>query len=163
MIAVATDRGLVMCEFSDRPMLPVQFRRIEALLGGTVVQRDHGHLDQARRELGEYFEGRRQQFSVPLVLDGTTFQELVWQELRRIPFGRTTSYDVIARTLDRPNAARAVGRANGDNRLAIIVPCHRVINADGSLSSYGGGRRRKRWLLAHEERACQLPLDAVGF
>jgi len=163
MIAVAADRGLALCEFSDRPMLPTQFRRLESLLGGEVIEHRHEHLDQARRELDEYFSGQRQEFSVPLVLDGSTFQQLVWQELRRIPCGRTTSYEVIARAIGRPNAARAVGRANGDNRLAIIVPCHRVINADGSLSGYGGGRRRKRWLLAHEERACQLSLDSVGF
>ena len=92
------------------------------------------------------------------MLEGSPFQSSVWLELLQIPFGRTTSYDAIAVRLARPGGARAVGRANGDNRLAIIVPCHRVINADGSLSGYGGGRHRKRWLLAHERRGVQLTL-----
>jgi len=158
MFAVASDRGLVLCEFADRPMLPTQMDRIERLLGSAVVAGDHPHLDQTQRELDEYFGGQRQEFTVPLVLDGTPFQQLVWNELCRIPFGRTTYYEALAQTIKRPNAARAVGRANGDNRMAIIVPCHRVIKADGSLSGYGGGRHRKRWLLAHEQRAAQFAL-----
>jgi AraC family transcriptional regulator, regulatory protein of adaptative response / methylated-DNA-[protein]-cysteine methyltransferase len=158
MVAVASDRGLVLCEFADRPMLPTQMRRIESLFGGLVTVSRHDHLDCARRELDEYFSGERQRFTVPLLIDGTPFQTSVWQGLLRIPFGQTTSYDALAHSIGRPAAARAVGRANGDNRLAIIVPCHRVINADGSLSGYGGGRHRKRWLLAHEQRAHQFSL-----
>jgi AraC family transcriptional regulator, regulatory protein of adaptative response / methylated-DNA-[protein]-cysteine methyltransferase len=158
MFAVANDRGLVLCEFSNRPMLPTQMRRIQSLLGGDLVESRHDYLDATRQELDEYFGGQRQQFTVPLVLDGTPFQTLIWQELLRIPFGHTTSYDALGRRIGHTNAARAVGRANGDNRMAIIIPCHRVINADGSLSGYGGGRHRKRWLLAHEQGACQLSL-----
>lgn len=158
MFAVADDRGLVLCEFADRPMLPTQLERIEALCGGAPVPGSHHILDQTQRELDEYFSGSRFEFTIPLVLDGTSFQTRVWSELLRIPFGTTTSYDAIAMRLERPGAARAVGRANGDNRIAIIVPCHRVINADGSLSGYGGGKHRKRWLLSHEHAGDQLSL-----
>lgn len=159
MVAVANARGLVLLEFADRPMLPTQMRRVERLCRGPVVDGDHEHIDHARRELAEYFLGQRERFSVPLVLDGTPFQTAVWFQLLAIPFGRTRSYDDIARAINLPGGARAVGRANGDNRIAILVPCHRVINADGSLSGYGGGKRRKRWLLAHERRGSQLAFD----
>ena len=159
MFAVAKDRGLVLCEFHDRPMLPLQLKRVERICGGRPEAAPHPLLEQTQQELNEYFLGVREAFTVPLVLDGTPFQSSVWRQLLSIPFGRTTSYDDIAIRLARPGGARAVGRANGDNRLAIIVPCHRVINADGSLSGYGGGKRRKRWLLAHERRGVQLSLD----
>jgi AraC family transcriptional regulator, regulatory protein of adaptative response / methylated-DNA-[protein]-cysteine methyltransferase len=158
MFGVADDRGLVLCEFHDRPMLPTQLKRVERICGGRPLDEPHPVLEQTQRELNEYFLGQRETFTLPLVLDGSEFQSSVWHQLLRIPFGRTTSYDHIAMTLDRPGAARAVGRANGDNRIAIIVPCHRVINSDGSLSGYGGGRHRKRWLLAHEKRGVQLTL-----
>jgi AraC family transcriptional regulator of adaptative response/methylated-DNA-[protein]-cysteine methyltransferase len=159
MFAVANDRGLMLCEFADRPMLPTQMRRIERICDGPVEPGTHPILTQMRRELEEYFLGQRDVFTIPLVLDGTPFQTSVWRQLLTIPFGTTTSYDTIAVQVARPGAARAVGRANGDNRIAIIVPCHRVINADGSMSGYGGGRRRKSWLLAHERRGSQLSFD----
>ena len=161
MIAAVSDRGLVLCEFIDRPMLPTQLKRIESLCGGAVVTGEHDILAQTQHELDEYFAGRREAFTMPLVLDGSPFQMRVWRELQRIPFGATTSYDSIATRLDKPGAARAVGRANGDNRIAIIVPCHRVINADGSLSGYGGGKHRKQWLLKHERRGEQLAFEEM--
>jgi AraC family transcriptional regulator, regulatory protein of adaptative response / methylated-DNA-[protein]-cysteine methyltransferase len=163
MLAVANSRGLVLCEFADRPMLPAQLARVQRLCGGPVVEGGNDILEQTRRELTEYFMGQRDAFTIPLVLDGSPFQTAVWYQLLAIPFGRTTSYDAIARAINLPGGARAVGRANGDNRIAIIVPCHRVTNADGSLSGYGGGRRRKRWLLAHERRGRQLSFDGFDF
>ena len=156
MLAVADTRGLVLCEFHDRPMLPVQVQRVERIFGGSPVEGTNAILDQTQRELNEYFLGQREEFTIPLILDGTPFQSRVWRQLLQIPFGKTTSYDAIAERVQRSGAARAVGRANGDNRIAIIVPCHRVINADGTLSGYGGGKNRKRWLLAHEKRGVQL-------
>jgi AraC family transcriptional regulator of adaptative response/methylated-DNA-[protein]-cysteine methyltransferase len=156
MYAVADSRGLVLCEFHDRPMLPVQMRRVERICGATPEEGMNAILDQTQRELNEYFLGRREEFTIPLILDGTPFQSRVWRRLLEIPFGKTTSYEAIAERVERPGAARAVGRANGDNRIAIIVPCHRVINSDGTLSGYGGGKRRKKWLLAHEKRGVQL-------
>ena len=158
MFAIAGDRGLVLCEYADRPMLPTQLRRIEAICGTLPSPGDHDVLVQTQRELDEYFAGRRETFTIPLVLDGTDFQMRVWRQLLEIPFGTTTSYDAIATRIRRPGGARAVGRANGDNRMAIIVPCHRVINSDGTMSGYGGGKPRKRWLLDHEQRGTQLTL-----
>ncbi len=106
-----------------------------------------------REQLAEYFAGDRQQFDVPLKLAGTAFQLRVWQELVRIPFGTTISYAQLAQRLGNPTASRAVGHANGRNPISIIVPCHRVIGADGKLAGYAGGVDKKRWLLAWERRA----------
>src|SRR5262245_49915116 len=106
MIAAANDRGLVLCEYLDRPMLPPQLRRVEAICGGPVPEGNHDYLGQTQRELDEYFAGKRETFSIPLVLDGTPFQMAVWNQLLRIPFGATTSYDSIAIRLDRRGAAR---------------------------------------------------------
>jgi methylated-DNA-[protein]-cysteine S-methyltransferase len=107
-------------------------------------------LPEAVRQLSEYFSGRRRQFDLPLRLIGTEFQMRVWQQLTAIPFGETWSYGQLAKRLENPSACRAVGLANGKNPIAIIVPCHRVIGADGSLTGFGGGLPRKQWLLAHE-------------
>ena len=108
-------------------------------------------LAEARQQLLAYFAGELTTFAVPVAASGTAFQQLVWAALREIPFGATTSYGALARAVGRPGASRAVGLANGRNPIAIIVPCHRVIGADGSLTGYGGGLTRKRWLLAHEQ------------
>lgn len=105
---------------------------------------------RARRQLDEYFAGRRRSFELALQPRGTDFQRAVWRELERIPFGATTSYGALARALGRPDAARAVGAANGKNPISIVVPCHRVIGKDGSLHGYAGGLPRKQWLLEHE-------------
>lgn len=109
------------------------------------------HLDRAERALAEYFAGARRHFAdLDLAPRGSTFQQQVWRALREIPFGRTASYGEIARRVGRERGARAVGAANHDNPLGIVVPCHRVIGADGRLTGYAGGLERKRWLLAHE-------------
>jgi AraC family transcriptional regulator of adaptative response/methylated-DNA-[protein]-cysteine methyltransferase len=155
MIAIVNDRGLVLCEFGDRRAMPGQLARVHQLFGETPCPGDHRHLEQTRRELDEYFSGERERFTIPLVVRGTSFQEQVWHELLRIPFGKTTSYERLGDRIGRPRAARAVGRANGDNRIAIIIPCHRVLGANGSLTGYGGGEDRKRWLLDHEQRRGQ--------
>ncbi len=107
-------------------------------------------LPEAARQLREYFAGERRQFDLPLRLHGTDFQKRVWRALTEIPFGETWSYGQLAKQLDNPSACRAVGLANGKNPIAIIVPCHRVIGADGSLTGFGGGLPRKQWLLSHE-------------
>lgn len=114
--------------------------------------RDGVPLREARRQLEEYFAGERREFSLELAAAGTDFQRQVWQALRAIPFAQTVSYGDIARQIGNPNAVRAVGLANGRNPISIIVPCHRVIGADGSLTGYGGGLERKRFLLALEKR-----------
>jgi methylated-DNA-[protein]-cysteine S-methyltransferase len=107
-------------------------------------------LPEAARQLKEYFAGKRREFDLPLRMQGTEFQQRVWQELTKIPFGETRSYGQLAKRLNNPNGSRAVGLANGRNPIAIIVPCHRVIGADGSLTGFGGGIDRKEWLLSHE-------------
>jgi methylated-DNA-[protein]-cysteine S-methyltransferase len=109
-----------------------------------------GPLPQTLRQLDEYFAGKRREFELPLRLRGTAFQRRVWQVLTEIPYGVTWSYGELARRIDNPNASRAVGLANGRNPISILVPCHRVIGADGSLTGYGGGLERKKWLLVHE-------------
>lgn len=105
----------------------------------------------AKRQLREYFDGERRDFDLPLAPAGTPFQRRVWDELRRIPYGETISYGELARRIGKPTASRAVGAANGRNPLAIVVPCHRVIGADGTLTGYGGGLPVKESLLAHEQ------------
>ena len=107
-------------------------------------------LSAAIRQLTEYFAGSRREFELPLRMQGTAFQQRVWRQLTEIPYGATWSYGELARRIDNPTASRAVGLANGRNPISILVPCHRVIGADGSLTGYGGGLDRKRWLLAHE-------------
>lgn len=109
-------------------------------------------VDQAVKEIKEYFDGNREQFDVPLDLQGTAFQEAVWQELLKIPYGSTASYGDIAKAMGNPKAVRAVGGANHRNPIALIVPCHRVIGSDGSMTGYGSGIWRKEWLLKHERK-----------
>lgn len=112
--------------------------------------RDDGAFDDVRTQLDEYFAGTRRDFDLPLHPTGSAFQLRVWRQLRSIPYGMTTSYGALAAELDPPGFARAVGLANGRNPISIIVPCHRVVGADGSLTGYGGGLPAKRWLLEHE-------------
>lgn len=117
-----------------------------------VGRRDDGPFAAAAAQLDAYFAGRLQQFDLRLAPAGTPFQQAVWSALRDIPYGNTTSYGKLARRVGRPGAARAVGLANGSNPIAIIIPCHRVIGADGRLTGYGGGLGRKQHLLALERR-----------
>ncbi len=115
-------------------------------------QRDDAALEQARAQLQAYFAGELRDFELPLAANGTPFQQRVWRALCDIPYGETISYGELARRIGQPAASRAVGLANGQNPISIVVPCHRVIGANGSLTGYGGGLERKRWLLAHESK-----------
>jgi methylated-DNA-[protein]-cysteine S-methyltransferase len=108
-------------------------------------------MAECLRQLTEYFKGRRQKFSIPLVLEGTDFQKAVWRQLQKIPFGQTASYGDVARAVGSPRAFRAVGNANNKNPIPLIIPCHRVIGNDGKLVGFGGGIWRKEWLLEHEQ------------
>jgi methylated-DNA-[protein]-cysteine S-methyltransferase len=121
-----------------------------------------GPLPKAARQLEEYFAGKRKVFDLPLKMHGTEFQKRVWLQLTKIPFGETWSYGQLAKTLDNPNGSRAVGLANGRNPIAVIVPCHRVIGADGSLTGFGGGIPRKQWLLTHEGLPANGSLALAG-
>jgi methylated-DNA-[protein]-cysteine S-methyltransferase len=117
---------------------------------GWVEDDSVGPLAETVRQLTEYFAGTRREFDLPLRLAGTAFQQRVWRELTEIPYGETWSYGQLAKRINKPSASRAVGLANGRNPISILVPCHRVIGANGSLTGYGGGLERKQWLLAHE-------------
>ncbi|WP_018718933.1 methylated-DNA--[protein]-cysteine S-methyltransferase [Arhodomonas aquaeolei] len=123
-------------------------------------QRDDTAFTEARAQLDAYFAGDREGFDLALAPAGTAFQRRVWDALLAIPYGETASYGDVARRLGTPGAARAVGLANNRNPIAVIIPCHRVIGADGSLTGYGGGLERKRWLLAHERRFRAVVADA---
>ena len=115
-------------------------------------KRDDAALKQSSAQLRAYFAGELREFELPLAPEGTPFQQRVWRALCDIPFGETISYGELARRIGQPTASRAVGLANGRNPISIVVPCHRVIGTDGSLTGYGGGLARKRWLLAHESK-----------
>ncbi|MEO8345722.1 MAG: trifunctional transcriptional activator/DNA repair protein Ada/methylated-DNA--[protein]-cysteine S-methyltransferase [Betaproteobacteria bacterium] len=147
MLALADDRGLHLLDFVDRRGLERALSMLQKRLRARVLPGGHRYLAQIDRELAEYFSGKRQVFATPVVLTGSPFQSAVWQALQTIPAGVTWSYAELAQKIGRPTAVRAVGRANGDNRLSIIVPCHRVIGADGALTGYGGGLARKQKLL----------------
>jgi AraC family transcriptional regulator of adaptative response/methylated-DNA-[protein]-cysteine methyltransferase len=147
LVAASLDARVVLLEFTDRRMLEEQFRTLRRHFKRTIIPGETPVLEQLRRELGEYFRGTRKLFSVPLESPGSDFQRRVWRELQRIPFGRTLSYEELARRVGSPGAQRAVGTANGRNRIAIVIPCHRVVNKDGELGGYGGGLWRKHALL----------------
>ncbi len=150
MFACASNQGLCLLEFTDRRMLETEFKDLRKRLKAVILPGDNPHLKLAEKELQEYFDGKRQTFSVQLHTPGTDFQQSVWKMLGEIPYGSTRSYKEQARVLGNPNAVRAVASANGHNRIAIMIPCHRVIGSDGSLVGYGGGLHRKKWLLEFE-------------
>jgi AraC family transcriptional regulator of adaptative response/methylated-DNA-[protein]-cysteine methyltransferase len=150
MLAGVTHDGICLLEFMDRRMLRTQLVRLVDRWNCTFAPGPSTVNAQLTEELDAYFSDGLQTFSVPLITQGTAFQEKVWEKLRAIPYGQTRSYRDLARRIGKPEAVRAVGRANGDNRIAIIIPCHRVIGSDGSLTGYGGGLWRKRWLLRNE-------------
>lgn len=155
MFICATEKGICLLEFVDRKMLETEFKDLQRLLKAPILIGENEHIQQAKKELAEYFEGKRTTFEVALHTPGTDFQNQVWKQLQQIPLGQTTTYQDLAATIDNPKAVRAVASANGYNRIAIMVPCHRVIGKDGQLRGYGGGLERKQWLLEHEKR-CHL-------
>lgn len=150
MVAGAADDRIVLLEYADRRALPSQFKRLSKTLDAVFVPGEDDVLSELTRQLEAYFAGERREFDVPLETSGTEFQEQVWAVLRAIPPGTVRSYGAVAEAIGRPTATRAVARANGDNRIAILIPCHRVIGADGSLTGYGGGLWRKKRLLELE-------------
>jgi O-6-methylguanine DNA methyltransferase len=150
MLAATDDDGICLLEFTDRPMLPTQLAVLERRLGRRVVAGRHPLLDRLAEQLDEWFAGERTAFDIPMMEPGTPFQERVWDVLLSVQAGTTISYEELAKRAGRPGAQRAAGTANGANRLAILVPCHRVVRKSGEIGNYGGGRWRKEWLLNHE-------------
>jgi AraC family transcriptional regulator, regulatory protein of adaptative response / methylated-DNA-[protein]-cysteine methyltransferase len=155
MLALADAEGLRLLEFVDRRGLEREIALLRTRTRCAVVPGENPHLAKIERELKGYFAGTSFRFTVPMVPTGSPFELAVWKQLQAIPPGETRSYSDLARGVGRPLAARAIGRANGRNSLAVIIPCHRVIRADGELCGYGGGVWRKRWLLEHERRHTQ--------
>jgi O-6-methylguanine DNA methyltransferase len=156
MLAGATDDGICLLEFTDRPMLPTQLAVLSRRLRRPAVAGRHPLLDVLQDQLFAYFAGERLTFDLPLVAPGSSFQERTWAALRGIAPGSTISYEELAIEAGRPGAQRAAGTANGANRLAVLVPCHRVVRKGGELGGYGGGLWRKAWLLDHERRVAAL-------
>ncbi len=153
LVAAATDDAVGLLEFSDRRALPTQAATLRKRFGRSIVPGTNAILGQLEKQLGRYFAGQLREFSVPLDYPGTPFQRLVWDRLLTIPCGETISYEQLANDVGRPGAQRAVGTANGANRIAIVIPCHRVIAKDGGLGGYGGGLGRKQFLLELERSA----------
>lgn len=150
MFAAATDEGICLLEFSDRRMLETELKYLSKKYSAAIAQGNNKRFEILNQQLKEYFDGKRKKFTVPLVTPGTEFQNKVWKELQTIPYASTRSYKEQAAALGTPESVRAVANANGMNRIAIIIPCHRVIGSDGNLTGYGGGLWRKKWLLDFE-------------
>ena len=151
MIAGATEKGLCMLEFADYKLIDLEFRQLVSIFKAPLVQGHNPHFDTLKSQLEEYFKGERREFNLPLDLAGTEFQKQVWLSLLKIPYGCTTTYARQAELIGKPSAVRAVANANGKNKISIILPCHRVIGADGTLTGYGGGIWRKKKLLEFEQ------------
>lgn len=149
MVAIANDNGLVLLQFLDSE--GIESSRAKALLRGSQICSDHPILKLIDQEIRNYFNGIDDPFTTPIDMLGTDFQKTVWRALRAIPYGELRSYADIAKAIDRPKAFRAVARANATNPLALIVPCHRVVNSDGSIGGYAGHVSRKKYLLQREE------------
>jgi len=152
MVAIADNRHLHLLEFLDRKALPTEVKRLMKDCSGGIGFGRPDPIEQVKTELDQFFKGSCAIFNTPLAPHGTDFQKQVWHALRDIPAGETRSYSTLARDLGKPDATRAVARANGANSLAIIVPCHRIIGADGSLTGYGGGLWRKEKLIEIEQQ-----------
>lgn len=152
MVALFSDKGLCLLEFADRKMLPRELKGLLAAYRGLGIIDAQAAARTLQTQLDEYFAGKRQQFDMALDMTGTPFQQQIWHILQTIPYGQTASYKTQAERYGNAQAVRAVANANGQNRISIIIPCHRVIGSDGSLTGYGGGLHRKQYLLELEQQ-----------
>jgi O-6-methylguanine DNA methyltransferase len=158
MDLLATDRGICLLEFDVRTDLDEEIENIRKEFDAVLHIGENRHTLELKKQLKEYFESKRKVFSVPTVLIGTDFQKKVWTELKKIPFGTTITYKEQSEKLGDVKAIRAVAKANGSNKIAIVIPCHRVLGSDGKLTGYAGGIDRKRFLL-NLERSETAPKD----
>jgi AraC family transcriptional regulator of adaptative response/methylated-DNA-[protein]-cysteine methyltransferase len=152
MLAISDDEALCLLEFVDRRGLEREIERLKVKTKVVIIPGNAAPIEEIRSELQEYFNGVLQEFKTPLRFLGSPFQKLVWDELKRIPYGQTRSYRDQANAVGRQKSYRAVANANGANKLAIIIPCHRIINSNGDLGGYGGGVQRKKWLIDFEKQ-----------
>lgn len=150
MIAASREGALILLEFTNRQRMETQIETLKKRFKSAFLPEDDVVIKQTRRELDEYFAGKRRDFTIPLEYPGTPFEMRVWDELLKIPFGEIRSYEELAEIVSSKGAVRAVGSANGRNRIAIVIPCHRVVNKSGALGGYGGGLWRKQTLLSLE-------------
>ena len=151
MLAGATDKGICLLEFTDTNRVEIQLSRLEKVYGVAVVAGNSPFFSMLNKQLHEYFEQKREGFDVPLDARGTPFQMQAWNALLKIPFGETRSYQQQALAINNPKAIRAVASANRNNRVSILIPCHRVIAKSGGMAGYGGGIWRKEYLLTLEK------------
>ena len=159
ILAVGDNTALYLLEFLDHLRINDKTKLLEKKTNKAITIGNAKSLDLIQKELSLYFAGKLEKFTVPLALFGTSFQQRVWKELQQIPFGKTWSYATLACRIGNPSACRAVARANGTNRLPIVIPCHRVIQSDGSLGGYNSGLSRKSWMLNHENFFTQYEKD----
>ncbi len=155
MITIADDEGLYLLEFFDRRGLEREVERLMLKTKSAIIPGITDPIKSIIRELQSYFDGALMEFKTPLHLLGSPFQRLVWEELIRIPYGQVRTYAAQAAAIEKHSAYRAVANANGANQLAIIIPCHRIINSNGDLGGYGSGIVRKQWLINHEKQ-CKI-------
>lgn len=159
MIAIADQQSLYLLAFANRPTLEDDIEKLQQLTQSTIVPGITPPLISIERELEEYFKGTLHTFTTPIAFIGSEFQQQTWQALTTIPYGTTQNYATLAAVIEKPLAHRAVANANRCNRLAIIVPCHRIIKSDGALCGYNGGVDRKQWLINHESSCAKAPAD----
>ncbi|MEI8365940.1 MAG: methylated-DNA--[protein]-cysteine S-methyltransferase [Parachlamydiaceae bacterium] len=159
MLAIANEEALYLLEFVERRGLEREIERLRERTKSAIIPGCTPPIKSIENELELYFKGKLTEFKTPVFLLGSPFQKRVWEELNKIPYGQTRSYAEIAITIGKPTAFRAVAQANGANQLAIIIPCHRVINSNGELGGYGGGVTRKQWMLKLEKKAEQITKD----
>lgn len=152
MIAIGDKDAIFLLEFEDKRGLEREIAQLKLVTNGEIISGNTEAIISIQSELKQYFDGKLNEFKTPLNPLGTTFQKLVWQELLRIPYGNTRSYSEQAARIGKPNAFRAVANANGANRIAIVIPCHRILNNNGGLGGYSAGIARKKMLLEHEKQ-----------
>ena len=151
MVICSTEQGICLLEFMDRKSLEREMQDIRRRFNSSIVFGESYHIPECKKELAAYFSGATCNFRTPVDYRGSAFQEKVWRALRTVPPGETSTYQGIASAIGHDKAVRAVANANGSNKISILVPCHRIIGSDGALRGYGGGLRRKEWLLRHEK------------
>lgn len=153
ILVISDENGLYLLEFVERRGLEKEIKNLIINLKASIIPGRTSAIDLIELELAEYFASNLKEFKTPIHLLGTPFQKMVWEELIRIPYGETRSYITQAKAINKPKGYRAVANANGANQLAIIIPCHRIINSNGNLGGYGGGIQLKKWLLEHEKKS----------
>lgn len=152
IIIVATDEGISFSWFVDEGKRELIIKKLEKESGNWLIEGTNDIIVKCKNQLKEYFEGKRQEFDLPFDINGSNFQLTIWNLLKKIPYGKTKTYKDLAKEYGDVKAIRAIANANGDNPIGIIIPCHRVVGIDGSMTGYAGGIWRKEWLILHEQK-----------